>query len=112
MESFIGNVHIQGTPSLPQFIEYYQTLNYYPKGGGGGHYHSVGLARTLYIRCIYGIFGRETTKYTGIYSAYIRFWPTLPQCAPQTWLPPMPAVLVVLYHQRGTPLHLASVVSV
>jgi len=97
VESFIGNVHIQGTPSLPQFIEYYQTLNYYP---------------TLYIRCIYGIFGRETTKYTGIYSAYIRFWPTLPQCAPQTWLPPMPAVLVVLYHQRGTPLHLASVVSV
>jgi len=26
---------------------------------------------------IYGIFGRETTKYTVIYGAYIRFWPTL-----------------------------------
>jgi hypothetical protein len=30
----------------------------------------VGLARTIYIRCIYGMFGREITK-------YIRFWPTL-----------------------------------
>jgi len=27
----------------------------------------VGLARTIYIRCIYGIFGREITKYTVIY---------------------------------------------
>jgi tRNA splicing endonuclease len=26
----------------------------------------VGLARTIYIRCIYGIFGREITKYTVI----------------------------------------------
>ena len=25
---------------------------------------SVGLARTIYIRCIYGVFGREITKYT------------------------------------------------
>jgi len=38
---------------------------------------SVGLARTIYIRCIYGVFGREITKYTVIYIAYIRFWPTL-----------------------------------
>jgi len=37
----------------------------------------VGLARTIYIRCLYGIFGREITKYTVIYSVYIRFWPTL-----------------------------------
>ena len=37
----------------------------------------VGLARTIYIRCTYGIFGREITKYTGIYGVYIRFWPTL-----------------------------------
>jgi hypothetical protein len=37
----------------------------------------IGLARTLYIRCIYGIFGREITKYTVIYGAYIRFRPTL-----------------------------------
>ena len=29
------------------------------------------------MRCIYGVFGREITKYTVIYGAYIRFWPTL-----------------------------------
>jgi len=38
----------------------------------------VGLARTLYIRCIYRVFGRETTKCTVIYGVYIRFRPTLP----------------------------------
>ena len=37
----------------------------------------LGLARTIYIRCICGIFGREITKYTVIYGAYFRFWPTL-----------------------------------
>jgi len=37
----------------------------------------VGLARTIYIRCIYGILGREITKYTVIYGACIPFWPTL-----------------------------------
>ena len=37
----------------------------------------VKLARTIYIRCIYGIFCREFTKYTVIYGVYIRFWPTL-----------------------------------
>ena len=36
-----------------------------------------GLARTMHIRCIHGTFGREITKYTVIYSVYIRFWPTL-----------------------------------
>ena len=39
-----------------------------------------GLARTIYIRCIHGIFGREMTKYTVIYGAYVRFWPTLHMC--------------------------------
>jgi len=34
-------------------------------------------ARTIYIRCIYGIFGNDITKYTVIYGVYIRFWPTL-----------------------------------
>jgi len=29
------------------------------------------LARTLYIRCIYGVFGREITKFTVMYGAYI-----------------------------------------
>ena len=37
----------------------------------------LGLARTIYIRCIYAIFGGEITKYTVIYGVYIRFWPTL-----------------------------------
>jgi hypothetical protein len=40
----------------------------------------VGLARTMYIRCICGIFGREITEYTVIYGVYIRFWPTLYMC--------------------------------
>jgi len=40
-------------------------------------YTCLGLARTIYIRCTYGIFGREITKYTVIYGVYIRFWPTL-----------------------------------
>ena len=35
------------------------------------------MARTIYIRCKYGIFGREITKYTVIYGVYIRFWPTV-----------------------------------
>ena len=37
----------------------------------------VGLASTIHIRCIYGIFGREITKNTVIYGVYIRFCPTL-----------------------------------
>ena len=35
------------------------------------------MARTIYVRCIYGIFGREITKYTVIYGVCIRFWPNL-----------------------------------
>ena len=31
----------------------------------------------IYIRCIYGVFGREITKNTVIYGVYTRFWPTL-----------------------------------
>jgi hypothetical protein len=31
----------------------------------------------IYIRCVYGIFGREITIYTIIYGVCIRFWPTL-----------------------------------
>ena len=37
----------------------------------------LGLARTIYKWSIYGTFGREITKYTVIYSAYISSWPTL-----------------------------------
>ena len=40
----------------------------------------LGLARTIYIRCIYGTFGREIIKYTVIYGVYTRFWPTLFMC--------------------------------
>jgi hypothetical protein len=43
----------------------------------GLHFTFIGLARTIYIRCIYGIFGREITKDTVIYGAYILLWPTL-----------------------------------
>ena len=44
---------------------------------GGGHVY-IGLAKTIYIRCVYGnFFGREITKYTVIYGAYKWFWPTL-----------------------------------
>jgi len=31
----------------------------------------------VYTTSIHGIFGREITKYTVIYGAFIRFWPTL-----------------------------------
>jgi hypothetical protein len=37
----------------------------------------LGLARNIYIRCIYGIFGRVITKYTVIYGVCKQFWPTL-----------------------------------
>ena len=33
-----------------------------------------------HIRCMYGIFCRNVTKYTVIYGVYIRFWPTLQIC--------------------------------
>ena len=33
----------------------------------------IGLARTVYLRCVYGIFGRVITKYTVMYGAYIRY---------------------------------------
>ena len=40
----------------------------------------LGLARTGVYLYLYGIFGREITKYTVIYDVYIRFWPTLLIC--------------------------------
>ena len=40
----------------------------------------VGLARTIYIRRTYGIFGLKITKYTVYIYVYIRFWPTLCMC--------------------------------
>ena len=35
------------------------------------------MAITIYIWCIYGIFGREIAKYTVIYGVYLQFRPTL-----------------------------------
>ena len=35
------------------------------------------LARTIYMSCIYGSFGRDITKHTVIYGVYIRLWLTL-----------------------------------
>ena len=49
-------------------------------GGTNEHWLSVGLARTMYIRCVYGIYGRKFTDYTVIYGVYIGFWPTLVVC--------------------------------
>ena len=47
----------------------------------------IGLARAVYIRCLYGNIGREITKYTVIYGIYIRFgqpyirtWATETEC--------------------------------
>jgi len=37
----------------------------------------VGLAQTIYIRCVYGVFGRDVIKYTVIYGVDVRIWPTL-----------------------------------
>jgi len=37
----------------------------------------VGVARAIHIQCIYGVFGREITKYTARYDACLRFRPTL-----------------------------------
>jgi len=45
----------------------------------------VGLAITIYIRCIYGLFGRNITKYTVIYGVYIQFWPTLRKSLARSW---------------------------
>jgi hypothetical protein len=35
----------------------------------------LGLAITIYFRCLYGLYGRKIIKYTVIYGAHIRFWP-------------------------------------
>ena len=51
---------------------------YFPQAVLHHQHLSIGLARAIYTRCIYGIFGREITKYTVIYGVYTRFWPTLP----------------------------------
>ena len=65
---------------------------------------SVQLARTIYIRCIYDIFGRKITKYTVIYSVCIRFWPIL--CKWDKLLKPLASALMCrkrgLFHTMKT----------
>jgi hypothetical protein len=53
---------------------------------GRPHGTWIGLARAIYIRCMYGIFGRKITKYTVIYGVHIRFWPILHTRAHASWL--------------------------
>jgi hypothetical protein len=36
-----------------------------------------GLARTTCKQCVYGVFGKEITKFAVMYGAYLRLWPTL-----------------------------------
>ena len=38
--------------------------------------HKMTRVGHIYIRCTYSTFGREIAKYTVIYGAYVRFWPT------------------------------------
>ena len=47
----------------------------------------VGLARTIHIRLLYGIFGRVITKYTVIYGVYIRTVLANPKSLPSPGLP-------------------------
>jgi hypothetical protein len=57
-----------------------------------------GLARTMYVRCIYGIFGREITKHMVMYGVCIQFWPTLHfaafECTPSKRTGPILLVLL------------------
>jgi len=36
----------------------------------------IGLAITIYVRCIYNIFGMECTKYKVTHGVYLQPWPT------------------------------------
>ena len=52
--------------------------------GSSGRYSAIEMPHIalyadpyIYIRCIYGIFGREIKKYTVIYGVYIQLCPTL-----------------------------------
>jgi hypothetical protein len=49
----------------------------------------LGLARTIYIRCIHGIFGREITNYTVIYGVYRHMVLANPVCVPSDAYPVM-----------------------
>jgi len=47
------------------------SMAYYVAASSGAHdIVSLGLAITIYIRCMYGKFGREITKYTVIYGSF------------------------------------------
>jgi hypothetical protein len=59
------------------YILFWPTLVMYHNRQSTERAKYIGLARTIYIRCIYGIFCRDIIKHTVIYGVYIRFWPTL-----------------------------------
>ena len=83
----LARICVRALP-LADVCRMYGLVRYRPTSIQPNHGHTyVLLARTIYIRCIYGIFGRKITKYTVIYGVYVRFWPTL-----YIWLWPIPKV--------------------
>jgi len=65
---------------------------------------NIELARTMYIRYIYGNIGRKTTKYTVIYGIYIRFWPTPRIYTRNIWFWPILLMLVTAQKCQTTKL--------
>ena len=59
----IRRIYIRFWPTLLITVGVHVTVTMYSTG--------VGLARTIYIRCTYGIFGLEITKYTVYIYTYI-----------------------------------------
>jgi len=76
-------------PAAPKWLQWHQSWRWRGASRWGTSIHCVqwwlrtwvGLARTINIRCIYGIFGWENKKHTVIYGIYIIYmymlWPTL-----------------------------------
>ena len=52
------------------------------RGGGSMLAWLRRLARIIFIRRIYGVFGREITKCTVLYGVIIRIWPFLRKTPP------------------------------
>jgi hypothetical protein len=83
----------------PRHTSSYSIFRYCNHNSTPLHDACLGLARTIYIRCIYGIFGIEITTYTVIYGAYIRFWPTL-----RMFEPPLLRCLLLFFRCCMTPV--------
>ena len=94
---------------LADVCRMYGLVRYRPTSIQPNHGHTyVLLARTIYIRCIYGIFGRKITKYTVIYGVYVRFWPTL-----YIWLWPIPKVntFMAMANTQGQYIHMVMAIT-